>query len=58
MWGLEVSLLVLFNTFNNDQQDSKQKGNEISRLERLETWAEITSKMQFGKSQAKTSGTK
>ena len=58
VWGLEASLLVLFNTSNNDQEDSKQHGNEMSRLEGLETWTEITSKMQFGKLQAKTSGTK
>lgn len=49
-WGLEAPLLVLFNTHNNDQEDSKQHGNENSRLEGLETWAEITSKMQFAKS--------
>lgn len=57
---LEASLLVLFNTSNNDQEDSKQHGNEVSRLDRLEitTQAEINGKMQFGKSQAKTCGTK
>lgn len=46
-WGLEASLLDLFNTYNNDQETAC---NENSRLEGLETWAEITSKMQFAKS--------
>lgn len=49
-WGLEASLLVLFNTYNNDQEDSKENGNEYSRLEGLETWPEIASKMQSAKS--------
>lgn len=58
VWGLQASLLVPFNTSNNDQEDSKQHGNEISSLKRLKTWADITSKMQFGKSHTKTSRTK
>lgn len=44
VWGLESSLPVLLDTSNNDQEDSKQHGDEISRLEGLETWIEITSK--------------